>query len=420
MRMPTLVSAIRRVELMLWLFVTVACVGSGTTVSAAEIRPQPTEPLTLLRERRFVELDALLAKQQQTYEADPSREADLERAFQPFHTVENLEPLLSGWIAASPTSYVAHLARGSYYGYRGWDARGEKYINETPRENIREMERWFDKALADFELSLKLTAKPLLSYAGLIGIGQARGWNERKRRWIDEANNVAPSNLVARRAYLVSLRPQWGGSIVEMTAFVESSAKHLTPDDRRHLESYVWRAKGRVARNRGDKRTAAQHYTKSLELYDGDGEMYIYRGWMYADLGQQADALRDFNRGLEIRPDDAHGYRRRGALLLKMGEYERALDDSNRALALKPDDAWTWGNRGYVHERRGRLEQAFADYQKAAQRGDAWSQNRLGEYYWHGRATAPNRQQAIHWWKTAAEKGNRDAQHHLQNEGRQP
>ena len=60
---------------------------------------------------------------------------------------------------------------------------------------------------------------------------------------------------------------------------------------------------------------------------------------------------------------------------------------------------------------------AFEYYKKASDNGDAWSKNKLGEFYENGYGVAANIQEAIKWYKEAAKLGNENAKASLERLG---
>lgn len=62
---------------------------------------------------------------------------------------------------------------------------------------------------------------------------------------------------------------------------------------------------------------------------------------------------------------------------------------------------------------RNNYKEAFKWYSKAAEQGDTWSQNRLGEMYQNGHGVTQDIVEAVKWYRMAAEQGNAEAQCNL-------
>ena len=69
-----------------------------------------------------------------------------------------------------PRSYSALVARGIYLRYLGKQARGSAYIEDTPRQQIEIMSTYLARAMRDYNASLTLTKKPLLTHHSIIAV----------------------------------------------------------------------------------------------------------------------------------------------------------------------------------------------------------------------------------------------------------
>jgi uncharacterized protein len=49
----------------------------------------------------------------------------------------------------------------------------------------------------------------------------------------------------------------------------------------------------------------------------------------------------------------------------------------------------------------------------AAELGDAWAQNQVETFYWHGIGPKPDREAGIRWFRRSANQGNAGAQRNL-------
>jgi hypothetical protein len=86
---------------------------------------------TLLRDRRFDELEKLVASTQTRYLADHGLERELDLLLDQFYRpLEWMDEPLDAWVAASGSPH-AHLGRGIYYTAMGWQRRGAAFARET-------------------------------------------------------------------------------------------------------------------------------------------------------------------------------------------------------------------------------------------------------------------------------------------------
>jgi hypothetical protein len=181
------------------------------------------ETLNLLRQSRYVELDAKMNGIQRSYESGKITDERLLHEFRAFY---DTDPALAGrydaWVEKMPRSYSALLARGIYLRFVGKQARGSAYIDDTPARQIEIMSAYLAKAMRDYNASLTLTNKPLLTYHSIIAVTMLDamiGGDELARRMLDESIRVDPRNFVVRYKYFASLQTRWGGSLQQMLDF---------------------------------------------------------------------------------------------------------------------------------------------------------------------------------------------------------
>ena len=181
------------------------------------------ESLNLLRQSRYVELDAKMNGIQGSYELGTITDERLLHEFRAFY---DTDPALAGrydaWIEKMPRSYSALLARGIYLRFQGKQARGSAYIDDTPRQQIELMSTDLAKAMRDYNASLTLTKKPLLTYHSIIAVTMLDavvGGDDLAWRMLNESIRVDPRNFVVRYKYFASLQTRWGGSLEQMLDF---------------------------------------------------------------------------------------------------------------------------------------------------------------------------------------------------------
>ena len=99
--------------------------------------------------------------------------------------------------------------------------------------------------------------------------------------------------------------------------------------------------------------------------------LYLYRGELYAEVGQYEQAMADCERALRDHPHCAEAYAVRGQCLAYLERYEQAVTDCDRAIELAPDDARVYRRRGRVYLRMREYEKALADFDRALDRDPA-------------------------------------------------
>lgn len=366
------------------LILILACHAATPDVSASPRFPNPDNLIALLRQKNFAELESRLTVFQRAYQRDSRYETAAVIAFEAFGISDPaLESNFNDWISAHPQSAAAHLAHGIFYTRNGWTRRGSKYIRDTSQQQLDGMIYFFALAKKDLEKLPALDSKLALGYKYLIRIAMALGNESETRYWLDRALEIDPNISGARRAYINSLRPEWGGSYGAMTAFANETRRYAANDK---LNEVVRKLEGDILNKRGDERSSAGDNKGALEYYQGAAaliEDYVFltdRGRIYKNLKQYDKALADFTRAMELNPNG-----------LDAREY-----------------------RGHTYMLIGRSREGFNDYIAAAERGDVWAQYTLGYMYQHGRdGVAKNADEAVKWYLRAATLGSAAGQFYL-------
>jgi Domain of unknown function (DUF4034) len=195
-------------------------------------RDSRRESRALLEGDRYAELDARMNGFQQAYRDNSLDDVGLVREFAAFMVADPaLEAKFAAWIQSYPRSYAARLSRGIYYVKCGTQTRGTKYMSHTTREQVQGMTHYLDKAQRDLEDSLALEPKPTASYRYLIKVGMEYGTKKKNRELLSAALQLDPISIMIRRTYMMTLETRWGGSLGEMTSFLEESRKAGVPAD---------------------------------------------------------------------------------------------------------------------------------------------------------------------------------------------
>ena len=225
----------------------------------------------LLEERKFNELEQMFEHYQREYEAGRLDDWTLLNRYHAFYSISpETGTLLSEWIAQQPKSYHARLARGIHYRKVGEDRRGVKFVADTPPENLEELHRNLAVARKDLEASLPLTRKPIVSVVHLMNVTMHREGGRANRKWLDEAIRIDPNNFAARRRFMYTLEPRWGGSYPEMWAFLEECRKQKLKDSHlRTYESIIYIDQANAFSQGKQDERALPLYKKALDLLEG-------------------------------------------------------------------------------------------------------------------------------------------------------
>ncbi|HZW80286.1 MAG TPA: hypothetical protein VFF50_07440 [Candidatus Deferrimicrobiaceae bacterium] len=362
---------------------------SNPAAGEAHLQPHSAAPMTqaqvlaLLAADRFATLDKYFSSVQREYVDGAISGEDLRDAFRVFYaTAAAFGPKYDRWVEQFPKSYVAHLARGIYYKKLGQERRGKDFIANTSFTQITGMESAYDKALQDFHASADLNEKPLLTYMHALDISSSVGRKGESRELLDFATRIDPTNFVVRQKYMLALEPRWGGSVEQMRAFLEECQKaNLPAAALRKLEAVIVADQAGTDYDSHRYAAAANGYRKAIEM---GGEIVCLECAAYAmaDQKQYADAI---------------------------NVYSIMLTD-------KPSDAETLARRAYAYSQLEKPE-AIMDFTTAANLGDAYSQNQLGQYNLEGvpGIVPQDRNVAIRWFRKAAAQGDPQGIKNLEN-----
>jgi Zn-dependent protease with chaperone function/Tfp pilus assembly protein PilF len=373
------------------------------------VDPVQRHIVRLVEERDYPELERLLSGYQRAFEADPALGPRLENAFRAFDKVPpEAERTLNEWAKRYSSSYAAAAARGAFLYFRGLEARGTGFISDTPEENIRAMQSYFDRARSDLERSLTLTQSPYLSRLTLMSIARTLGDRRYERTQYLEAVKLAPQSVELRLAHMASLEPRWGGSLRQMEAYLAESRSLLSDSravDRLAARIPAYRAFEQEQKNQFVQ--ALKHYDESVALYEGAGTL-CERSWVLSQLKRDAEAFADVQRALS-KARDVRYCLDRAVAVASAGSASEAIDLLSLVIEVDPNSVHAFNQRGWRYQQQGRADLAFQDFLASARLGNAWGQLMTGKYYWAGKGVKEDRDEAEAWLRKAAAQGNRDA-----------
>jgi hypothetical protein len=255
-----------------------ASVTTSTAAAPISNGHDQKELLALLRAQEFETLESATRQVQEKFEKGALSDIQLRNTYRQFYDLDEQDlAKIKEWKKTVPASYAAHLILGVYFKRKGFDARGDKYISQTPQENIDRMRQYHESAITELGKSLKLTEKPFLSVFHLLDLSKSGGSKEESRALVLAANKMLPSNTLARNRFMKTLTPRWGGSHEEMKQFIAQSkeegvstvgliqleaimyddmaATSLAQGDRQKATTYLFQAVALAQRVGGDSRT---------------------------------------------------------------------------------------------------------------------------------------------------------------------
>jgi tetratricopeptide (TPR) repeat protein len=340
------------------------------------------ELLALLRDKKYQAL-------QDTLNDRHTRMLTGEFGDRALHTLTNfadgadpaLEPLFDEWVRGSQGSFMALLVRGKYHEAVGWKKRGTRFSNETSQDQTDAMGESFKRAWADLVASSKMQPRSVLPYAELMQIASTMGNSNDVTDLLAQANIVAPQNFVARLMAVRRLSPRWGGSFEAIDKILaQARLDKLKPTDLRKLEYATLDVKAAHFKDI-EKRPieALPYYTQAARVCDS-----------YAAWAQVSSIHFDREDWLQV---------------------EAA---TNQYMRLRPDSVWAYNRRGWALEKQGRLKDAISDFERAAEQGSDYAQNKIGYFYMTGNGFPKDLAKARVLFEKANAQGNKSAKANLE------
>ena len=398
-------------------------VSPAATLGAAAPAPLGTLDLdkiiALLRAGNFADLETRLTPYQAAYEAASSGEWELLHVIAAFERIEpDLEAAFNAWVAAQPQSYLARTARGAYFYRRAWAFRGARYFDDTPSVRLAAARELFERAAEDFLASRKLSSRPQVSDRYLIAIAMEEGERAAARRIYMEAVRGDPENYGARRAYLNTLRPEWGGTVKAMQSFVEETAAAAQTPKQRTVVKYLEASQLGYLGFHYERR---REFGPALQLYDAaltkteDSIVLVRRARVLMQLNRPGEALRNVERAIELEPASADAFEYRGILREQRNQIPAALEDYRHAAVY--GSTYSIQRLGIMHltgkDVRKDYHEAAKWLQLGAEFGEARAENYLGWMYSEGAGVPRDPMRALELWYASADQGNEEARHYL-------
>ena len=292
-----------------------------------------------------------------------------------------LEPLLHEWVRASQSSFMALLVRGKYHESVGWKKRGTRFSDQTSQDQTDAMGDSFKRAWGDLVASSEKQPQSVLPYPELMQIASAMGNSSEVPNLLARANSVAPQNFVARLMAVSRLSPRWGGSFEAIDKILaQARLDKLNPTDLRKLEYATLKVKAAHSKD-VEKRPieALPYYTQAAKLCNS------YAAW--AEVS---------------------------SIHYDREDWPQVEAATNQYMRLRPDTAWAYNRRGWALEKQGRLKDAISDFERAAEQGSDYAQNKIGYFYMTGNGFPKDLGKARVLFEKANAQGNKSAKANLE------
>lgn len=315
------------------------------------------QPLVSLKSQDYAALDGYYSRIQREYEAGRLSDQQLYAEFRKLYedSIDN-ERYFDDWVQSFPKSYPARLARGAYLYRMAWAARGERYIQETPRSQVSAMENFLARARPDLLDSLKLTPKPYLSALYLLNVAALDGSRSECRHWLNRGTAIDPAGIMVRYRYMWSLRPRWGGSYDEMHDYLRrSQAEHLNPQLLARMAILIHTDLAKDAQTEKDRAHAFSEWGQVLTL---------------------ARTARE-----EPSTEALVGYSTAAWELHRRADADKALEELARR---DVNEGWALAKIGWLYVQEHRDREGWPFLQRAASAGSPWAEFAVGKTLYEG------------------------------------
>ncbi|NTW59495.1 MAG: SUMF1/EgtB/PvdO family nonheme iron enzyme, partial [Nitrospirae bacterium] len=256
----------------------------------------------LLHQGDFPALEKIYEKILQQYKLDVQYELYFIRAYDLLRLgVSVTSEDLDLWVSKTG-SYIAYTARGVYKAVLGFNARGTKYISETPARDLERMQRFHEEAAKDLQIAITKNPFVMPAYDALEKMARASDMPFTSKQILQKAEAIDNRIFYIRFQYMRSLQPRWGGSHQQMKDYAKSVVKYAD------LNPRIWSLQGDVYADIADGYFRDDNYEAAVESYTaalmfGDRTDWLRaRAACYYRLGQQEPSHADLRRVLYYEP----------------------------------------------------------------------------------------------------------------------
>ncbi|MEP6938953.1 MAG: DUF4034 domain-containing protein [Rudaea sp.] len=271
--------------------------------------------------------------------------------------------ILQAWIDADPHSAFALAARGTYYVRAAWDARGNKFVGDTPHKNFVRMREFIDKARVDFDESLKRNPRLIASYHGLLQIARLTSDRDLLAKSVEGAFALDRADHSIYSDWMVSVEPKWGGSLEAMTAVATKAQEYADENpllQRLRAEPICYEAEmmycAKCKRRAGTDETALNLLRNAAAF--GPATCFLNEAPRTAErVGDSESAARFYSQAYRFLGGNNNVLRRAQSLsYLKRGEWGR--ESIAMILKSQPRNAEALAYRGWLEQSEHKLQDA--------------------------------------------------------------
>lgn len=313
----------------------------------------------LIQEGKSAELDRRLAAALQVQQADPAS-GQFDRIYEAFQNGSfDIRPTLDAWKRDSPDSAFAFAASGLAYVSMAADARGGKYMKDTPDDAVNAMDNLLRQADSDLRHAVALNPKLAPAYSGLMNAGAlSYGDDYVDAAWKD-ALRAAPDDFEIYNMAMWTREPKWGGSIRAMDQLAAVAQQHAKANPMMQVMQsarpfyQVWNCDCTHEAEMAAYPQAVDELILSTDL--------IRLGNLAADYRNQTMALIYTSEALRFTPDDQKARVNRAYALVDYDEAAWAAADMSQLLARSPESRDARNARVHAYEWLGQYADAEKD-----------------------------------------------------------
>lgn len=132
----------------------------------------------------------------------------------------------------------------------------------------------------------------------------------------------------------------------------------------------------------GNHQLAVEEFTKAIQEYPNDSELYTDRGYALAQVKRYHEALSDaetyfklVNQKVSDPTDFAPAYRLRAIAYAGLGRLEEAVEDYKRAIEFDSNDYEAKRELAEVYARQGRTQLALEQFYAVRKIYSQWNKN---------------------------------------------
>jgi tetratricopeptide (TPR) repeat protein len=284
------------------------------------------------------ELDRRFAALLEAHYNDPKQKDRIFRAYDNFDDSAQAAALAQEWVRQSPDSAYARTARAWQLIDQGWEARGKKFMRETPADKVRRMEKFFAASIPDLDFALKQNPRLLPACDRLISIGTSSS-----ARLQDIGTSLCfkadPASYRVMSSLIWATQPKWGGSLEQMRGIVAIARGQ---EDKNPALAAL---RGAQAGYESSQDTSPNHFVRTgpeLERVSRLSPGYLQdTSRAMINLDRPWDAFVYASQSIRFYREDDDAYYDRANALRRLNAYELAIEDAKRAKALeKIPDGW--------------------------------------------------------------------------------